>query len=224
MFCYRIYSWLHIVMGEGIIITTYGTPAFVHLQLESVKRFAPCAKVLVYDDCSGDKRLKELAELYEAEYISTETKQGHYIGDLKSYEYGLNWASNNRFKYLTKISRRFLPITCWTDIPEGTTIGSPDIAFKWKLRTEFISFNVLAWKGFKAPNEIKGFVEDYMYNEAKQRGDITWFSWLGNSRAFNNDNFLWYNFAKPADYLAKAIEWGITGYTEIDFNTQAHLE
>lgn len=204
-------------MDEGIIISTYGAPAFVHLQLESAKRFAPYAKILIYDDCSGDKRLKELAELYEAEYISTETRHGHYIGDLKSYEYGLEWANRNGFSYLTKISRRFLPITYWANIPQGVTIGNPDVAFNWKLRTEFISFNVLAWKGFKAPKTINGFVEDYMYEMAKLKGDITTFIWLGNSRAFNNDNFLWYNFATPADYLAKAIEWGIMAYTEIDF-------
>jgi hypothetical protein len=128
-------------MKLGIVISTFGTPAFIALQLESARRFAPGVPVLIHDDCSGDAELPRLTLQYGAEFQNTPCRLGHYGGDLAAYLAGIRWGEQQGFDYIIKISRRFVPIRHWlpqfcgiaANGPE--TIGAGDTAFGWYLRT-----------------------------------------------------------------------------------------
>lgn len=216
----------------GIVISTYGTPAFVRLQLESAKRFAPNSPVMVHDDCSGDTELPRLASLYGSKFISTPARMGHCAGDIHSRISGIRRGSELGLDYVIKISRRFVLIKDW--VPElikltqdqPKTVGASDDAFGWKLRGEFVGMRTPDWLPMlSALDSYKsGHVEEFILEVSKSLGIFKSFPFLGSSRAIDNGNFLWYNFASPERYCDQAKLWGIDGYSPASFNTQPNLQ
>lgn len=216
-------------MSLCIVISTYSTPAFIALQLESAKRFAPGVPVLIYDDFSRDPELRQLANRYGAELWSTPIRRGHYRGDLAAYVAGLSFAEQRGRNYVVKISRRFVPVEPWLEefreITNGhpPTIGAKDVAFNWYLRTEFIGLYKYEWrKQLPAIANYKdGYIEDFMGGLSKELGPYAAMPFLGDTRYEDNGNFLWYNFATPERYAEQAREWGLD-YQPSDFNCEAN--
>jgi len=211
-------------MKKAIVISTFGSPAYIALQIESARRFSPDSSILIYDDMSNNIGLRDLCKQQRIELYSNHSRMGHFLGDLNSYIVGLEFAKNIGAEQLIKISRRFLPITSWENIPFDTTVGNSDVAFNWNLRTEFVGFNVEMWhKQLSLKDYAGGFIENHIAEKAQKIGSITQFDWLGATRYRDNGNFLWYNFATPLDYVNKGLEWGLE-FTESDFNTSPNWE
>lgn len=99
----------------GLVIGTFGSPAYVHLHLEVHHRLFPGVPVLVHDDASQEtERLASLCDEYGAEFSSNSERAGHQRGDLSVLIAGLHWARANGIELLVKMSRRFLPLEDWT--------------------------------------------------------------------------------------------------------------
>jgi hypothetical protein len=102
----------------GLVLSTCGTPAYIHLQLEASKRMFghEGMPVLVVNDGDTDKhaadRLRELCGEYGADFYC-EPYSGHSHGDLKAFNFGLAWAERLGLSLLAKFSRRFLPLRHW---------------------------------------------------------------------------------------------------------------
>ena len=217
-------------MKTGVVIGTYGTPGYVGLQLESLRRFASTVPVLIHDDSSG--RREELARLaveYGAGLKSTRQHKGHVQGDIAVFVEGLRWAKKNGLDYLVKISRRFVLISPWmTEFnraisigPQPATLGAADVGFRWRLRTEFLGLRVKDWYPLiPCISTCKiGPVETFMASLADLFGGFTCLSFLGESRVIDNGKFLWYNFASPKRYAQQGRGWGLR-YEEKEFPTK----
>lgn len=201
----------------GIVVSTFGTPAFVGLQLESARRFAADRPILIHDDCSADAELSRLAHQYGAELQSTPHRLGHCRGDVAAYSAGIRWGETYGLDYIIKISRRFVLIRPW--LPQfneiaankPATIGAADSAFGWYLRTEFLGMRISDWKGQLSAitSYASGHVEDFLGNLSKLFGHFAAFPFLGRTRYEDNGNFLWYNFADEPRYSEQAKRWGI---------------
>lgn len=214
----------------GIVVSTFGAPGFVALQLESARRFAPGTPVLIHDDCSGDPALVMLAERYDAWLVSPLTRRGHTSGDVSAFAAGLRWGESLGLEYVVKISRRFVAVQDW--LPEFSrlaadrvpTIGAPDAAFGWPLRTEFVGLRVDDWITLLPQLQAYevGHVEVFVGGLAQSVGPTALLEFLGPSRIIDHGNYLWYSFADSHRYAALSAEWGLA-YTSNDFNTQANL-
>jgi len=91
----------------GIVIGTYGTPQFIHLQLANIRKLEPDVPVLVVDDNSPDQdAISDLCRQYGAEFICNPKRYEHWQGDLNVYIQGLQWAKRNNIDLLLKLSRR----------------------------------------------------------------------------------------------------------------------
>ena len=98
----------------AIVVGTYGTAPYVHLQLESRRRFAQDCPMIVHDDCSPHgQRLETLCQAYGAEFYSTPQRLdrlsadgGHlvgYNGDHDCYPIGADFAARHGCRWLVKI-------------------------------------------------------------------------------------------------------------------------
>lgn len=225
-------------MDAGIIISTHGMPAFVHLQLESVRRFSPRLPVLVYDDCSpqGDV-LSYLANLYGARFESAPRRYGHYLGDMRAYSVGLKWGMSRGFDYIIKISRRFIVVQNWLNefksiaehAPATIAMGSDTVG--WYLRTSWIAMRIEDWCIHiptidRYANSGDLICVEYCLGDlSKQFGHFTVFPFLDNTKAEGRDNgnFLWYDFANGERYYRQSREWGLN-YLVDSFNASANLD
>lgn len=215
----------------GLVVATFGAPGFVALQLESAKRFAPGLPVMIHDDCSGSQGLFPLAQRYGATLVTTPGRLGHVVGDLSSFVAGIEWGQSLGLDYVVKVSRRFVPVAAW--LPEflllmadrPPTIGAPDRAFNWPLRTEFLGLRVDDWAALvpRLKEYAGGHIEGFMGRLAESLGPTEPLPFLGPSRAVDQGRFLWYNFAGARRYAALATDWGLP-YGPNDFNTQPNLE
>lgn len=100
----------------AVVIGTYGTPHFVHLHLESLRRNEPnIAGVLVHDDCSiHGNAIRMLCKTYGVEFATTAQRVGSFFGDMQAIAEGLRFAQRNKADVLVKFSRRFLPLLPWS--------------------------------------------------------------------------------------------------------------
>jgi hypothetical protein len=131
-----------------IIIGTYGSLPYVHLQLESRRRFYSQVPCIVADDCSPQAdALKTLAQAYGAEFYCNPNRLGHSRGDWSYFQRGLSVANT---LYLLKLSRRFIP-TCniFDSIPHGPfiTLGHQGYKYIENLRTDCVILSVKHWQG-----------------------------------------------------------------------------
>jgi hypothetical protein len=138
-------------MNVGLVIGTYGTPAYVHLQLEARKRFYPDVPCLVHDDASEDaEALRILCQTYGAAFASTEERKGPLTGDNAAILAGFDWAIANGTDYLVKLSRRYLLLADWRPsladaIARGGCLYSNPGLFTGPVRSECVGFDVAQW-------------------------------------------------------------------------------
>lgn len=173
----------------GIIIGTFGATPFIHLHLEIRKRFYPQIPIIVHDDASAEQdALKKLCDQYNAHFMTTSTRGGHYLGDYSTYVKGFEWAQNHQLDVLVKFSRRFIPLYDWTfelrrifySFPYPT-VTSYDTGYGLGFCTECIAFSVAAWTASvddepSAYEQISRLnqdcigkcVEAYMHNHARK--------------------------------------------------------
>lgn len=100
----------------GVVIGTSGTPAYIRLQLHSLRAMHEDIPILVVNDgdtdVHGASDLAKICEEYGA-YFQAAEYLGHSTGDLRAFELGIQWAVENNIQILAKFSRRFVPLVPW---------------------------------------------------------------------------------------------------------------
>lgn len=150
----------------GIVIGTYAAVPYIHLQLESRKRFAPETECLVIDDGSSDSaRLSSLCSEYGADFICRPKRMGHVPGDMQTFVQGHEWARELGLKLLIKLSRRWLPIAPWVEETEriwnetgAPTLNSSCHFHRFGFRSECVAMDVDAWKNSDATKSLRDHV------------------------------------------------------------------
>lgn len=136
----------------GLLIGTFGSVPYVHLHLESRRRWYPDVPALVHDDASPHAdALRALCARYGAEFRTTPERRGHYNGDLAAFRCGFEWAEGHGLELLVKMSRRFLPLVDW--VPELQTLAWATQYATYTnrngdgfgFRTECIALHVPSW-------------------------------------------------------------------------------
>jgi predicted O-methyltransferase YrrM len=95
----------------GLVIGSYGAPAYIHLQLEAWKRFYPTIPLLVHDDLSSaSDQIADLCQIYGASYYKTKQREGHQEGDLSACIKGLEFGRDRELDIMVKFSRTWLPL------------------------------------------------------------------------------------------------------------------
>lgn len=138
----------------GVLISTFAAVPYVHLLLESLRRERCNPPVIVCDD--GSKQAEPLAAIcedYPAKFVTRVRSPHHFVGDLASLAEGLRWADYNEIGLLVKFSRRFMPITPWTDDLQKLAISTQMPTFSHEctrygfgFRTECMALHVPSWQ------------------------------------------------------------------------------
>ena len=165
----------------GLVIGTYGTPAYIHLFLESAKRNFSHIPLLVHDDFSRCEELKKIAILYGQEFSTNENHYGHGAGDIQAICVGLKWANSINLDILVKMSRRFIPFFNWTASLTDVVLKSQHMTFanrcnhfKFPLRSECFAMHVPSWmkrydelsklvvSGIKVEQDLMEFIKNFV--------------------------------------------------------------
>lgn len=232
----------------GVVIGTFGTPGFVRLQLEAMKRYNPGVPVLVSDDASCRMELVEVCREYGAKFVRNSCRLGHVPGDLSVMLHGLRWAKFHGFDLLVKFSRRWLPQKPWADDFKNLAFKTQHHTFSGKcswsnfsFRSEALGMSVAAWYPFTAeldkvvreaasPNWVEYWLHDtaiaMQANDAARqyesdaKGYVEWDAMFGTqNRKVNPSSIFWHNCTSTEEYMALSREWGLPT-SDIDFKYQ----
>lgn len=164
----------------ALVIGTFAAVPYVHLHLESRKRYYPSVPLLVHDDCSHkSEQLKELCDEYGVEFVSSSSRSIQSLGDIRAFLSGLKWAKSIGSKILVKMSRRFIPVADWTAELEELektghhTFSNITRSFNFGFRTECVGLRIADWENnFDKIEETINrnesiFVEGYIHNLAR---------------------------------------------------------
>lgn len=140
------------VPATGLVIATFGSAPYVHLQLALARRFAPRMPILVHDDASGDPRLPLLCARYGAAFESTPRRLGHVPGDMTAFVAGLRWAAQIGLRNVVKFSRRWVPLVPWVGALEKlmaesgwATANARCLHHGFGFRSECVAMRVESW-------------------------------------------------------------------------------
>lgn len=157
----------------GVVIGTYAALPYVHLQLESLRRFHPGTPCLVVDDGSPQREaLAALCARYGADFIGREQRMGHVPGDMQVFIDGHEWARKRGVGLLVKFSRRWVPIAPWADdlLALWRESGAPTLCNRctghgFGFRSECVAMDVRAWD---SPEVMRPLVD----NIARARAEV----------------------------------------------------
>ena len=168
----------------GVVVGTYASVPYVHLQLEARRRLYPEVPLLVHDDASArGAELRALCADYGAEFESNLQRGEHDKGDLSVFLGGLLWARERGLDLLVKWSRRFLPLRDWRPellalarASQYPTYSSWTRHLRFGFRTECTALAVEAWFRGGATAGLAqgicgrhpGLVEAFVHNLARQ--------------------------------------------------------
>ena len=188
----------------GVVIGTYGSVAYIDLQLHYLINVNKIKHVLIHDDCSDKQaELKELAKKYNVDFYSTD-KRMYYrscvgsIGDTNAFFIGLEWAKSKNLDILVKLSRRLIPCYNWKhDLitleknSDANTFSSFCTKDPFNLRTECVGLHVKSWSN-NYPMQCMNFT---IQNEYTIFAEF-WFHELAKTLAGNNNSKLWEEYQK----------------------------
>ena len=137
----------------GMVIGTFGTVPYIHLQLEARRRFFPHVPCLINDDASSNgPELFRLTKEYVCNFHSNDTRLHHSLGDVSVFVNGLKWARSNGLDILLKVSRRFIFLTDWTQSlsalakeSQFPTFCNFTSSFGFQFRSEAAALSVKLW-------------------------------------------------------------------------------
>ena len=144
----------------AVVIGTYGSPCYVHLGLELLKRNVGKIPVLVHDDASFEtvpaehEQLRRVCVEYGADFSTNSHSYGHMQGDFSVFIAGWKWAAARHVDYLVKFSRRFIPMVNWLPelqtlayITQYATFSNSDSCHSLGFRSECVAMHVNSWLG-----------------------------------------------------------------------------
>ncbi len=168
----------------GLVIGTYSSLPFIHLQLEARRRFYPDLPMLVHDDASDRQaELGALCAEYGVDFETNLQRYGHQTGDLSALLGGLQWARERNVDLLVKLSRRFVPTVDWR--PEllalamesqYPTYSSWTRLYSFGFRSECLAAAVRPWFEAGAVADLAhalwspgvGLIEAFVHNLARK--------------------------------------------------------
>ena len=214
-------------MSTGIVVGTYGSIPYIHLQLEQWCRLNAGMKMLIHDDSSPDSsELARLCSEYGADFTSTRKHAGHSSGDVSALLAGLRWAHTHKLTRLIKISRRW--------IPKESLAGYVDSCMQGKLaavslrgfdsgpavRSEFIVLDVEGWNSERAITALQTYIDNP--SEFVELTMVRWLRLLAGGRyeecidsldgllaphrRIRSPCYLWHFFSPPSEYAELAIK------------------
>ena len=152
----------------GVVIGTYGSPAYIALQLEAWQQFYPNLPLLVHDDSSPEgSDVQTLCRAQGADFATSADRHGWSLGDMAAVVAGLEWGHERKLDIVVKLSRRFLICHDWTPSLQelafttqyatyGNACGYHDLPF----RPECMGMHVETWHKSGAVREMEQHVED----------------------------------------------------------------
>ena len=133
-----LYAQLSAQKLKGFIISTYGTPAYVDLQLKLHKEKwnHDC---IVVDDGSHNEQLKEVCKKWNVPLLGVDdVTLGHQKGDAKVYSKGLEYFKDRTWVY--KISRRFIWLKDFSrELPQSDFSQHPLLSEPFRLRSDMLN-------------------------------------------------------------------------------------
>ncbi len=166
----------------GLVIGSYAAVPYVHLQLETHRRYYADVPVLVVDDGSPCRAaLTRLCTQYGVD-LHVNDERLVEPGDLRVYSAGLRWARTRKLDLLMKFSRRFVPVIDWATPFKRLAVESQAATYSsicrrcgMGFRTECIGFHVDSWLNAgldvvlegEITKRAKHFVEGYMHSLAQ---------------------------------------------------------
>ena len=232
----------------GVVIGTFGAVPYIHLQLESLRRFHPGTPCLVVDDGSPQRaELEKLCEEYGAEFIGREKRMGHIAGDLDVFLRGIEWAKAREIELLVKLSRRFIPSGPWIDelrelheLHNAPTYNARCERWGFGFRSECVAMCVADWEHSTGPivNNIPKARLSYLLAEAVVHdcAGIAWrarngnvpsehdhrgyipWPFMGTSKAEKSTRYLWHETHSTKEYKDFGRALGI----EVSMDTEKH--
>jgi hypothetical protein len=168
----------------GLVIGTFASVPYIHLQLEARRRFYPDTPLLVHDDASPQRdELARLCSEYGGEFESNDERQPPCIGDVSCFLGGLLWAERNGIDLLVKLSRRFVPLVDWVpDLQELAyrsqypTYCAHTTTFGFGFRSESVGMAVRTWIDYRLHEDLAAlalepgmpFVEGVIHDFARR--------------------------------------------------------
>ncbi len=137
----------------GLVIGTFASVPYIHLQLEMRRQFYPHIPVLVHDDNSHKAdELKDLCERYGADFERSNVRLPPFMGDMMTFAGGLKWAKDREYDIVVKMSRRFVPVGDWTrslvrlaNDSQYPTLCAWTTTYGFGFRTECVGMSVSEW-------------------------------------------------------------------------------
>jgi len=228
----------------GLVIGTYSSIPYIHLQLEARKRFYPNVPCLVSDDCSPDyEQLCELCYQYGADFVANPTKLGHVAGDMSVFVHGLKWARAKNICLLVKLSRRWIICRPWMEhlqqlafCTQYSTYSNRCDTWGFGFRSECTAMHVKGW--FTAMPWLLHGIEIGWRDLAEAWYDqrcsqivpmsaiaqsistphYAYMPWdlIGTNRNIRQKDILWHCCNSQEEYADKAQQWELP-YTIDDF-------
>ena len=170
----------------GLVIGTFAAVPYIHLQLEARRRLYPDVPTLVHDDGSPVRDdLLSLCAQYGVDFESNSQRlpYANHLGDLSTFLGGLQWAKSKGIELLLKLSRRWLPLSDWTDDlitlameSQNATFSNHTISYGFGFRTECLGMAVSRWATDRVFESIIArmvtgedvFVEGYIHQFAME--------------------------------------------------------
>ena len=151
-----------------MVVGTFAAVPYIHLHLESRRRFYPDVPCLVHDDCSpAAERLRELCAEYGATYASPPERLSPNCGDLTASLLAIQSAQSLNLDLAVKMSRRFIPLTDWVPQLQHTayhtqyaTYSNRDDGHGLGFRTECVAFHAPAWADNDYTTQIERAIQD----------------------------------------------------------------
>lgn len=213
----------------GYIIGTYGSPAYVQLQLAMHKKWGH--HVVVSDDGSHDNRLKELGEKYNVKVLGVDDRRmGHQRGDHLVYVrmFGDEMADCD---WVVKLSRRFLWLKDFQDtiLQHDRLCWKPCLSAWWlpykQLQGHAVTTSCIAFNRSGMPEPVLRDFSSYIpkggaYMQRlvtswlqKFYGNIPFTRWDAiykeQGRCITCDDILWRQKNTPEDYYKVSRELGL---------------
>lgn len=213
----------------GVVISHYGMPAIVDLQIRLIRATCGDVPIMVGDDNSPNSdELAAICAVHKVEIIKVHrSRVGHAGGCVGSTFRGLHWAKRNGLKVLCKLSQRFL-ITKENWLSEGaealvasglSTFSDSCIEGRSALpiRSEAMLLDVNRWTQEHVlkvlrPRRVFPYSGEAIYAMALQRiggGFGVWKLLNGPDRSRKAPNVLWHVNTPLKEYKELAAKFGV---------------
>lgn len=213
----------------GVVLSHYGMPKIIDLQIRLIRATCGDVPLLVHDDHSPNAdELKAICASHNVPVVQHGSSQlGHASGCVASVYQGLKWAKERELTVLCKLSQRFL-VTRDNWLQKGasdllksgrSTLSDACIEGKTALpiRSEAMLLLVEKWTQehilkHLRPRRLYPYSAEAWYSKALQKiggGFATWSLLGGPSRVRKVDGVLWHCANSAADYHKLAAEYGV---------------